>query len=156
MSHTSLSDRADHHEMSKQWLGPWFGFSSPLFVGLGKENFSLCGDGREANKCHQWEPRWKCIKVISVSRQQSLVIKFYYFIVQINTNDRACLLNAFHHGLIHLMPLGNKYYHYLQFSRWKDWHPERLGTWWQRWDLDSDACAGRACVLPGSVLLPVV
>lgn len=121
MSHKSQSGEwstVDHCEIRKQQLGPCFRSSlCSLLVGEEKKKIPVKGSSGEASKCHQWEPRWKCIKVISVCKQQCLVIKIYYFIVLINSNDRVHSLNAFHHHLIHLIPLGDKYYYYLQFSR---------------------------------------
>lgn len=92
---------------------------SQLFVSFGGRGGGnpVKERGRDAKICRQWDLRWKCVKVIFASEQQALVIKIYYFIVLINTNDRAHLLNAFHHHLIHLLLLAHKYYHYLQFSR---------------------------------------
>lgn len=119
---------------------------SLFFAGWGrkKKRNPVKGSSRQASKCHQWEPRWKRIKVISACKQQCLVIKIYYFIVLINSNDRVRSLNAFHHHLIHLIPLGDKYYYYLQFSRWENWCIEQLGNLWQSEDLDTEASDSRA------------
>ena len=140
----TANGRVDHCEIRKQQLGLCFRSSlCSLLVGQEKKN-PVKGSSREASKCHQWEPRWKCIKVISACKQQCLVIKIYYFIVLINSNDRVHSLNAFHHHLIHLIPLRDKYYYYLQFSRWENWSIEQLGNLWQSEDLDTDASDSRA------------
>lgn len=136
--------RVDHCEIRKQQLEPCFRSSlCSLLVGEEKKN-PVKGSSGEASKCHQWEPRWKRIKVISACKQQCLVIKIYYFIVRINSNDRVHSLNAFHHHLIHLIPLRDKYYYYLQFSRWENWCIEQLGNLWQSEDLDTEASDSRA------------
>lgn len=75
--------------------------------------------------------------MIFASEPPSLVIKIYYFIVLTNSNDRVHSLNAFHHHLIHLIPLGDKYCYYLQFPRWENWCTESRCLWRQSCTLPS-------------------
>lgn len=112
------SGTVDHHESESSDSGP----DSALLL-------ALCGSRKKTKKKKQTPVKGKdrdatngnqdrsVLKVLFASKQQSLVIKIYYFIVLNNTNDRARLLNAFHHRLIHLILLADKYCYYLQFSR---------------------------------------